>query len=84
VLLLVATDGILAAVFDLAMALRWCSSHTASRGCGVSCRPTVDLVGDVSFPIYLVQFAVIISLESWLVTVWNARHAGTAWLPLIG
>jgi peptidoglycan/LPS O-acetylase OafA/YrhL len=41
-------------------------------------------IGDVSFPIYLVQFAVIISLESWLVAVWNARHAGTAWLPLIG
>ena len=41
-------------------------------------------VGDVSFPIYLVQFAVIISLESWLITVWAAHHAVAGWLPLIG
>jgi peptidoglycan/LPS O-acetylase OafA/YrhL len=40
-------------------------------------------LGDVSFPIYLVQFAVIISLESWLVTVWNARHLSASWLPFI-
>ena len=40
-------------------------------------------VGDVSFPIYLVQFAVIISLESWLVTLWSARGADARWLPLI-
>jgi peptidoglycan/LPS O-acetylase OafA/YrhL len=39
--------------------------------------------GDVSFPIYLLQFAVIISLESWLVTLWGARGADPVWLPLI-
>jgi hypothetical protein len=33
---------------------------------------------------YLVQFAVIISFESWLVAVWNAHRAGVGWLPLIG
>ena len=41
-------------------------------------------VGDLSFPVYLVQFAVIISFESWLVTVWSEHRAATAWLPLIG
>lgn len=41
-------------------------------------------LGDVSFPIYLVQFAVIISFESWMMMEWNARRAETAWLPLIG
>lgn len=41
-------------------------------------------LGDLSFPIYLVQFAVIISFESWLVTAWNARHGSLSLLPLIG
>ncbi len=41
-------------------------------------------VGEISFPIYLVQFAVIISFESWLVTLWSERQVPPAWLPLIG
>jgi peptidoglycan/LPS O-acetylase OafA/YrhL len=41
-------------------------------------------VGELSFPIYLVQFAVIISFESWLVTLWSERQVPPAWLPLIG
>jgi peptidoglycan/LPS O-acetylase OafA/YrhL len=41
-------------------------------------------VGEISFPIYLVQFALIISFESWLVTLWNERQASLGWLPLIG
>ena len=40
-------------------------------------------VGDVSFPIYLVQFAVIISLESWLITLWSAQGASPGGLPLV-
>jgi peptidoglycan/LPS O-acetylase OafA/YrhL len=41
-------------------------------------------LGDLSFPIYLVHFAMLISFESWLVIVWNAHQGGTGWLPLIG
>jgi peptidoglycan/LPS O-acetylase OafA/YrhL len=41
-------------------------------------------IGEISFPIYLVQFALIISFESWLVTLWSARQASLAWLPMIG
>jgi peptidoglycan/LPS O-acetylase OafA/YrhL len=86
VLLLVATDGHpLPLFFDLAVAIAFVFILYSQQGLRRFLRGRLSTwVGDVSFPIYLVQFAVIISLESWLVTVWNARQAGTAWLPLIG
>jgi peptidoglycan/LPS O-acetylase OafA/YrhL len=40
-------------------------------------------IGEVSFPVYLVQFAVIISLESWLVVWWNMHHLARGWLLAI-
>lgn len=39
-------------------------------------------LGKISFPLYLVQFAMIISLESWLIVRWNFGRP--AWLVGIG
>jgi peptidoglycan/LPS O-acetylase OafA/YrhL len=86
VLLLVATYGhMLPLLFDLAMAVAFVFVLYAQRGLRDFLRGRLSTwVGDLSFPIYLVQFAVIISFESWLVMVWNAHHAAAGWLPLIG
>jgi peptidoglycan/LPS O-acetylase OafA/YrhL len=46
--------------------------------------PLSRWLGDVSFPIYLVQFAVMMSFESWLATVWSNRQLGTEWVIAIG
>jgi peptidoglycan/LPS O-acetylase OafA/YrhL len=86
VLLLVAKNGhSLPLFFDLAMAVAFVFVLYAQRGLRGFLRGRLSTwVGDMSFPIYLVQFAVIISFESWLVTVWNEHRAATGWLPLIG
>ena len=86
VLLLVATNGHpLPLFFDLGMAIALVFVLYSQRGLRGFLRGRLSTwVGDLSFPVYLVQFAVIISFESWLVTVWNARGAGIGWLPLIG
>jgi peptidoglycan/LPS O-acetylase OafA/YrhL len=86
VLFLVASNGHPLPLFcDLGVAVAFVFVLYSQQGLRGFLRGRLSTwVGDVSFPIYLVQFAVIISLESWLVTVWNARQAGTAWLPLIG
>jgi peptidoglycan/LPS O-acetylase OafA/YrhL len=86
VLLLVAANGHpLPLFFDLGMAIALVFVLYSQRGLRGFLRGRLSTwVGDLSFPVYLVQFAVIISFESWLVTVWNARGAGIGWLPLIG
>jgi peptidoglycan/LPS O-acetylase OafA/YrhL len=86
VLLLVVTNGHpLPLFFDLAMAVAFVFVLYAQRGLRGFLRGRLSRwVGDLSFPIYLVQFAVIISFESWLVTVWKQRGAGPQWLPWIG
>jgi peptidoglycan/LPS O-acetylase OafA/YrhL len=86
VLLLVATNGHpLPLFFDLGMAIALVFVLYTQRGLRGFLRGRLSTwVGDISFPVYLVQFAVIISFESWLVAVWSAHRAGTGWLPLIG
>jgi peptidoglycan/LPS O-acetylase OafA/YrhL len=46
--------------------------------------PLSRWLGDVSFPIYLVQFAVMMSFESWLAIVWNQNQLSTDWVIGIG
>ena len=71
--------------FDLGMAIAIVFVLYSQRGLRNFLRGRLSTwVGDLSFPIYLVQFAMMISFESWLVTVWHAHGAGTGWLPLIG
>ncbi len=84
-LLLVATNGHpLPLFFDFATAIAIVFVLYSQRTLRAFLRGRLSTwVGDVSFPIYLVQFAVIISLESWLVTVWSARGASARWLPWI-
>ncbi len=85
VLLLVATDGHpLPLFFDFAVAIAVVFVLYSQRQLRCFLRGRLSTwVGDVSFPIYLVQFAVIISLESWLVMEWSGRGADPAWLPCI-
>jgi peptidoglycan/LPS O-acetylase OafA/YrhL len=85
-LLLVATyERRLPLFFDLGMAIAIVFVLYSQRGLRNFLRGRLSTwVGDLSFPIYLVQFAMMISFESWLVIVWNAHGAGTGWLPLIG
>jgi peptidoglycan/LPS O-acetylase OafA/YrhL len=85
-LLLVMTSGrTLPLFFDLGMAIAFVFVLYAQAGLRSFLRGRLSTwVGDLSFPVYLVQFAVIISFESWMVTVWHGQRAGTAWLPLIG
>jgi peptidoglycan/LPS O-acetylase OafA/YrhL len=85
-LVLVATYGIqLPLFFDLAMAIAIVFVLYSQRRLRNFLRGRLSRwVGDLSFPIYLVQFAMIISFESWLAIVWNAHGGGTGWLPLIG
>jgi peptidoglycan/LPS O-acetylase OafA/YrhL len=86
VLLLVVTNGHpLPLFFDLGTAIAFVFVLYGQRGLRGFLRGRLSRwVGDLSFPVYLVQFAVIISFESWLMTVWNAHRAGPGWLPLIG
>jgi len=85
-LVLVAMNGrTLPLFFDLSMAIALVFVLYAQRGLRNFLRGRLStFVGDLSFPVYLVQFAVIISFESWLMTVWSEHRAATAWLPLIG
>lgn len=72
-------------LFDMAMAIALVFVLYAQRGIRNFLRGRFSTwLGDISFPVYLVQFALIISLESWLVTLWSARQASVDWLPLIG
>jgi len=86
ILLLIWTYGHpLPLLFDLAMATAIVFVLYSQHGMRRFLRGRVSTwVGDVSFPIYLVQFAVIISLESWLIVECNSRGVEAAWLPLVG
>jgi len=85
VFLLVATDGHpLPLFFDLGVAVCIVFVLYSQHQLRSFLRGRLSTwLGDISFPIYLLQFAVIISLESWLVTVWSSRGAGPEWLPVI-
>jgi peptidoglycan/LPS O-acetylase OafA/YrhL len=84
--LLVATNGVaLPLFFDLAVAVALvfvCYAHQGLKGFLQGRLST--WMGDISFPLYLVQFAVIMSLESWLTVRWSSAHAAPEWLLVIG
>jgi peptidoglycan/LPS O-acetylase OafA/YrhL len=84
-LLMLAYNHHMPLFFDLAVSIAMVFLLYSQRGLRNWLRgPLSTWMGDVSFPIYLVQFVVMISFESWLIVVWDARQAGTAWLPALG
>jgi peptidoglycan/LPS O-acetylase OafA/YrhL len=84
--LLLATNGQpLPLFFDLAVAVALVFVFYAHEGLKRFLRGRLSTwLGDISFPLYLVQFAVIMSLESWLTVRWSARHEAPEWLLAIG
>jgi len=71
--------------FDLGIAAALVFLFYSHRGLRSMMRSRLSRwIGDISFPIYLVQFAVIISLESWLLVIWNSRHGSSGGLVMIG
>jgi peptidoglycan/LPS O-acetylase OafA/YrhL len=84
--LLVATNDLpLPLFFDLAVAVALVFVFYSHRGLKRFLQGRLSTwLGEISFPLYLVQFAVIISLESWLTVRWSALHAAPEWLLAIG
>ncbi len=84
--LLLATNGHpLPLFFDLAVAVALVFVFYSHQGLKRFLQGRLSTwLGDISFPLYLVQFAVIMSLESWLTVRWGAGHAAPEWLLAIG